>query len=123
MNAIIMPPGEWEGRGKPRPVKQSVKYLSVGLPMSVIDFQPGNGTRYILSLIDVKKREPEAREAMGMYLDTEYMIVLHNMGSKKPAYVGSRTQWYDITEKLDIDIADALPLTYLIRHLCGQKVF
>lgn len=119
MSKILMPTdGKWyEPLNKTMP--QSVRWLtSKDEEAAVMDFQPGNGTRYVLSFMQLPGGE--ASDAMGARHDSQYMMVLHNIGTRQAVFVGPNTQYYDLNEKLGVGNADCLALCCLVRWLCGD---
>lgn len=126
MSKIEMPrDGKWY-EPMTKTVPQSIKVLhadkeatdSRSAEVLVIDYQPGNGTRYHITF--VKLPYGEAREVMGAYSSDTHLMVLHNLGSKRAVCVGSTTQYYDLHEKLGTGLGDVLPLLSLIRWMAGD---
>ena len=117
MSKILMPKdGKWY-EPMSKTVPQSLKVISDKGDIQVFDFQPGNGTRYVVSFTRIPRL---AAEEMGARIGDTHMLVLHNIGSRRSAMVGTETQFYDLNEKLGVGNADCLALLSLIRYMSGD---
>lgn len=126
MSKIRMPRDGMYYEPMTKTVPQSLKALHADMEATdsrnaqllVVDYQPGNGTRYILTLIRLPYGAP--REEMGARSDATHMMVLHNIGTRRAVFVGPNTQYYDLNEKLGIGNADCLTLCVLARYMSGD---
>jgi hypothetical protein len=118
MSKILMPTdGKWY-EPMSKTVPQSLNVISDRGDIQVFDYQPGNGTRYVVSMTRI--RDAEAGDVMGARLGDTHMLVLHNIGTRRAVFVGGDTQYYDLNEKLGIGNADCLVLLSLIRYMAGD---
>lgn len=83
-----------------------------------VDYQPGNGTRYsvcftFLGNIDSEK----AKYQIGGH-DT--IVSIENFRRCMTVGAGTRTSAVYVAEKLNMNMADAEPITALINHVCNK---
>lgn len=90
----------------------------------VFDYQPGNGTRYVISITTLDEVSPEARDLMGLKFDTVGMLCLHNMGSHRWLEVPDSRgtlMLSDVIRQLGLEkhVSDALVVAEFAAHVCA----
>lgn len=101
------------------PIEQAIKVHNiVGEHVHVVDYQPGDGTRYELVFASVGPRVSGAENAVLVSLinfpQGPSMLVERNHGFLAPSYV---------TEKLGIKGASAVTLAEIIAHFTGREAY
>lgn len=91
----------------------------------VIDYQPGNGTRYAVSFVKMEHFEGHVLNRFELEPNC-WLVTLHNIGGKRgkrPAsfYNKAYVNLTYVHEKFDIGWNDAAVLTELIAHVVGGR--
>jgi hypothetical protein len=91
--------------------------------VQVIDYQPGNGTRYLLQFIGVPAGKVSAQ--LGFGTDAKGWLVTHLNGVPPhtmaiPEYKGVLFPW-DVVEKMDMNPADAHVIAEFIAWNLGME--
>jgi hypothetical protein len=97
-------------------------YISAAYPLlRLVDYQPGNGTRYWLSIIDTQHCTDEANKRLGFGDKTGYIITDLNRGrSMFLSDVGFIAAGY-VQDKLECGISDAYVLAELLGYLLKRE--
>ncbi len=108
-----------------KPMEDAIVFLEEGPSGIFVDFQPGNGTRYLIGLTkfsDGANDYPQTRKATGgissggwlmTWINCGRCCVLQPEGFLWPNY---------LQEKIGGSLADAIVLSRLVAHLTFRKV-
>ena len=101
-------------------MNDAIKVRATGT-MEVIDYQPGNGTRYLVQVVEV---DGAASKMMGMGGAKGWVITHLNNPRSKTFTFPSYCQWvfpHEIADKMDEGGVDADALAKLIAHVTGAE--
>lgn len=84
----------------------------------MVEYQPGNGTRYALTFVRMEHSPPEVLDRFEL-MNNHYLVILHNLGNKKPMVF--KHGEYVVTDRVkkswEVSSNDAAVLTELIAHI------
>lgn len=92
---------------------------------TVVDYQPGNGTRYVVAITDLTDLRSEARDTLGGHgqADSLFQVSRLNGGRGASMMIADRVSWHRVKEcGLGGADVDAVVLAELIGYLTGLKV-
>jgi hypothetical protein len=99
-------------------IAESIHRLSEEGVVRVVDYQPGNGTRY--TLIITRVHESQALGILGFPEDEGcYHVYLMGVGTLLLSPYGL-LHWNYVREKLHCGVADAVVLAEFLGHLLGR---
>lgn len=88
----------------------------------VVDYQPGNGTRYVLQIVKID--DADTSKLLGMGGDIGWTITHINGYKTKtwvlPSYKGTIFP-EDVVSKMEENAADAYVIAEFIAHFCGLE--
>lgn len=87
------------------------------------DYQPGNGTRYVISITTLDDVSAPARDLLGLKFDTTALLCLHNMGSHRWLEVPDARgtlMLSDVIRQLGLEkhVSDAVVVAEFAAHVC-----
>lgn len=85
---------------------------------TLIDYQPGNGTRYSVCFTFLGKIDSDAAKYQIGGHDT--IVSIENLRKCMTVSYGHNTHENYIAEKLNLNLADARPLAELINFVCSE---
>lgn len=102
-----------------KPIAESVTADEHDGPVRVVEYQPGNGTRYVLTIVELGGLARRALESIGV--DGGWTVVVHNyraaMTVRPDGYLGP----HFVRPQLDCSIHDAVVIAEIVGHLLGVK--
>lgn len=85
----------------------------------VIDYQPGNGTRYVLSFQHIT--DPGCAQHLGVSGGGCVVGWVDHLTIVVPTYRGAFLDWSYVAEKLKVNKADAVVLAEVIGYIAGVR--
>lgn len=108
-----------------RPIEDSIKFeFTASAPVTVIEYQPGNGTRYLLHITDLRAAlagaPPRVTDRTGF---GAYYVALYTEGHGTCMTVGDTGGYLSpdyVAGKLKVSAGDAVVLAELIARYTGR---
>jgi hypothetical protein len=104
-----------------KPIEAGLAHEILGGDTRVIDYQPGNGTRYVLTVTDLSL-QPQSSKAVLGYDRAKGLFLVTRMGRGHDAamLVAGQVHWKAVREaKLAVGVSDAVVLAEVIGYLTG----
>lgn len=102
-------------------VEESIlKDIRIGDTSRLVEYQPGNGTRYLMMVTDLRGSLP-ARQWLGLGSETSSGWVITRLDSPASMVISGQMflHWSYVADKLRVNKADAVVLAELIGYLTG----
>lgn len=109
-------------------IEEGIESCETTHGVRIVEYSPGNGTRYVLSLVELHGFSPETSEWFGFDPKGFAWLVTWLNHSPMTSMVvvkddGALLHWIYLREKLNAGVPDAIVLAEVIGYITGRSYF